>query len=108
MKQLIVVLLALALVGGGIFWLINVTKKQQLAPAPVESGAKVPAAADKAGLTTKTGEVSSAGGRYYLQESGQSPKEIDSYVVQLETYVGQTVTVSGQYSGDTLFIGSVE
>ena len=108
MKQLIMFLLVLALIGGGLFWWINDAKKQQIAPAPVESGAKVPVAADKAGITTKTGEISSTGGRYYLQESGQSPKEIDSYVVELETYVGQTVTVSGQYSGDTLFVGSIE
>jgi hypothetical protein len=98
MKQTIVVLLVLALVGGGLFWWMNAAKKQQA----------VPAAAEKSGTTTKFGTISSSGGRFYLQEAGQNPLEIDSYVVELSEYVGQTITVSGQYSGDTLFVGSVE
>jgi len=67
-----------------------------------------PAADKKSGDTTKTGTITSAGGKFFLTEAGQPPKEIESYQVQLGDYVGQTVTVVGQYSGDTLFIGMVK
>lgn len=67
-----------------------------------------PAAAEKSGDTTKTGVISEAGGSYFLQEAGDTPRVVESYSVDLSQYVGQTVTVTGQYSGDTLFIGSLE
>lgn len=67
----------------------------------------VPAADQKSGDTTKTGTITTAAGKYFLTEAGQTPKEVESYQVNLSEYVGQTVTVTGQYSGDTLFIGSV-
>ncbi|MFZ5438331.1 MAG: hypothetical protein ACOZAK_04745 [Patescibacteria group bacterium] len=63
---------------------------------------------EKVGDTTKTGTISFSDGRYFLAETGQTPKEIDSYAVDLSAYVGQRVTVTGQYSGDTLFVGSIE
>jgi hypothetical protein len=67
-----------------------------------------PAAEVKKGDTTKTGTISKIGEKYFLQESGQQPAEVDSYAVDLAQYVGKKVTVTGQYSGDTLFIGKVE
>lgn len=67
-----------------------------------------PKTTEKVGDTTKTGTISFADGRYFLAEAGQTPKEIDSYAVDLSAYVGQKVTVTGQYSGDTLFVGSIE
>lgn len=67
-----------------------------------------PAADQKSGDTAKTGTITTAGGKFFLTEVGQPPKEVESYQVQLGDYVGQTVTVIGQYSGDTLFIGSVK
>jgi len=67
-----------------------------------------PTTSQKVGTTTKTGVISTSNNVFYLQETGQTPKEVDSYTVELSDYVGQTVTVSGQYSGDTLFVGSVE
>jgi hypothetical protein len=63
---------------------------------------------EKVGDTTKTGVISFSAGRYFLAEAGQTPREIESYVVELGDYVGKTVTVTGQYSGDTLFVGSIE
>lgn len=62
----------------------------------------------KRGDTTKVGTITAAGGKYFLTEIGSSPKEIESYSVELSDYVGQNVTVTGQYSGDTLFVGKVE
>jgi len=79
-------------------------------PAVTSSGANsgAPAADQKSGDTTKTGSITSANGAFFLQEQGGSPELVESYAVELNEYVGQTVTVTGQYSGDTLFIGSVE
>jgi ABC-type Fe3+-hydroxamate transport system substrate-binding protein len=72
------------------------------------SAAGAPAADQKSGDSTKTGTITAAGGKFFLQEAGDTPREIESYAVDLNDYVGQTVTVTGQYSGDTLFVGSVE
>jgi len=63
---------------------------------------------EKVGDTTKTGTISTVDGKYFLTEAGQVPKEIDSYAIDLAAYVGQKVTVTGQYSGDTLFVGNIE
>jgi hypothetical protein len=67
-----------------------------------------PSAAEKSGTTTKVGTLSQAGDKFFLTEPGQEAKEVNSYSVDLAEYVGQTVTVSGQYSGDTLYIGSIQ
>jgi len=74
---------------------------------PNNSGAVVPAD-QKSGDTTKTGMISEISGKYYLQQAGGIPEQIESLSVDLSMYVGQTVTVTGQFSGDTLFVGSVE
>ena len=88
----------------GVAGLIFAVCIQQTAPVqPTQQKA-----VEKVGDTTKKGIISASGGRYYLAESGQTPKEIDSYAVDLSAYVGKTVTVTGQYSGDTLFVGSIE
>jgi len=63
---------------------------------------------EKVGDTTKTGTISVVDGKYFLAEAGQIPKEIDSYAIDLSAYVGKKVTVTGQYSGDTLFVGKIE
>jgi hypothetical protein len=63
---------------------------------------------EKSGDTTKSGKISKSGEKFYLQETGKSPIEINSYSIDINQYVGQTITVTGQYSGDTLYIGKVE
>jgi uncharacterized protein YxeA len=99
MKQLLIVIITLLVLGGGAYWWLSQAKeKEQTTPVVKE----------KVGTTTKTGVLSESAGRFYLQEAGQTPKEIDSYTVELDAYVGQNVTVSGQYSGDTLFVGSIQ
>lgn len=67
-----------------------------------------PGIEDKVGTTTKTGVISQAGETFFLQESGKQPEPVESYSVDLSQYVGKTVTVSGQFSGNTLFVGSIE
>lgn len=78
------------------------------APANTTGTGAAPAAEEKRGDTVKTGVISQVGEKFFLQEAGQPPAEIESYAVDLNAYVGQTVTVTGQYSGDTLFVGKVE
>ena len=69
---------------------------------------QVPAAEQKQGDTSKTGTISQSGAIFFINVIGQEPEIIESYAVELADYVGQTVTVTGQYSGDTLFVGSIE
>lgn len=98
MKKMIIIFLTIAaLVGLGM-----------LAFSKLKSTPTPPTTNQKVGTTTKTGVISTSNNVFYLQEAGQTPKEIDSYTVELSKYVGKSVTVSGQYSGDTLFVGSVE
>lgn len=66
------------------------------------------AASQKQGDTSKTGVITASGGVYFLTETGGSPKMIDSYSLDFADYLGQTVTVTGQYSGDTLFVSRIE
>jgi uncharacterized protein (UPF0333 family) len=111
MKQtLLVLIMAAILISGGAFWFISSAKKNsQAMPATTNSkNVANPGATEKSGTTTKVGKITGSDGKFYLQEAGQIAKEIESYVVDLSVYVGQTVTVSGQYSGDTLFVGSVK
>ena len=112
MKQLLIVLVAFVIIGGGAFWFVQNAKKEAAATpkAPTTNTKNIqnPGATEKSGTTTKVGKITETAGKFYLQEAGQTPKEIESYVVELSEYVGQTVTVSGQYSGDTLFVGSIK
>lgn len=107
MKQIVLVLLTLSLVAGGILWFVNSAKKQTVG-VPTNNTNNSLGSTNKTGTTTKTGMITQTAGRYFLQETGGSLMEIESYSVELGAYVGKTVTVSGQYSGDTLFVGEVK
>jgi hypothetical protein len=72
------------------------------------SGGSTPAATEKQGETKKTGMITEINGVFYINQTGQVPEMIESLAVDLSQYVGQEVTVVGQYSGDTLFVGRVE
>ena len=86
----------------------NPAKSEQVkSPQTANPGAPLQAE-KKSGETRKTGTISTSQGKFFLAEPGQTPKEIESYQVTLADYVGQTVTVVGQYSGDTLFVGKIE
>lgn len=64
---------------------------------------------EKSGDTTKTGVIMKAGELYFLNEpDSNKPLPIDTYSVDLSQYTGQRVKVTGQYSGDTLFVGKIE
>lgn len=63
---------------------------------------------EKSGDTTLTGKLTKLGDKYYLQLAGKPQQEVDSYSVDLSTYEGKTVTITGQFSGDTLFAGKID
>ncbi len=98
MKKLLIILVA-----GTIFSACT----QSQAPSEQFDG-QVPAADQKQGDTSKTGTISQSGAVFFINVVGQEPEIIESYAVELADYVGQTVTIIGQYSGDTLFVGSVK
>lgn len=66
-----------------------------------------PTVQQKAVNTTLTGTITKAGGKFYISSVGQATKELDSYTVKLDDYVGKKVSVTGQYSGITLFVDTV-
>lgn len=65
-------------------------------------------ASDKQGETTRTGVITQAGSSFFITPDGGQPEIIESYAVELSEYVGQSVTITGQYSGDTLYVGSIQ
>ena len=77
------------------------------APGGAADGAAMKAE-EKIGDTSVTGMISASGENYLISAPGKAPKGLDSYAVDLKQYVGKTVTVTGQYSGDTLFVSKVE
>lgn len=100
-------LLGIILGAGLIFSGCSMTNDSQI-QNKTTGGAQAPAADQKRGDTTKVGSISQSGGNYLLRVSGQQPEIIESYQVELSEHVGQTVEVTGQYSGDTLFVGTIK
>jgi hypothetical protein len=77
-------------------------------PSLSETDDKAPGmTTEKSGDTTLSGKLTNRGGKYFLEATGKQPQEVDSYAVNLSTYVDQNVTITGQFSGDTLFAGTV-
>lgn len=103
MQKLIVVLVFIAILGGGAYFYINSSKKS--ANTNVQTQGQN---TQKSGVTTKTGTISKAGSSYFIQEKNQEPLEVDSYSLDFNSYLGKTVVISGQYSGDTLFVTNIE
>lgn len=75
--------------------------------APSQTG-DTPAIEEKKGDTTKTGVLVKQGEKYYLKLASGAQEEIESYAVDFEQYLNAEVTVIGQYSGDTLFVGQIQ
>lgn len=57
---------------------------------------------------TGTFRASSSDGSKGVLSTSSGPVEVESLVVDLKTIDGETVTVTGKYSGDTLFVSQVE
>jgi len=73
------------------------------------SSANTPAqqSQDKAPNTTLVGTLTKSGSHYILKGSDGKTSEINSYTVTLDSYVGKSITITGQYSGTTLFVDTI-
>lgn len=80
----------------------------QSARTPTAAPMQQTAVEQKVGDTSKTGILVQKGSQYFLQDAQQNLLPLDSYSYDLAQYVGKTVTVTGQYSGDTLFVGKLQ
>lgn len=63
---------------------------------------------EKQGTTTLNGTVAGSEGSYVLESPTSPPTQLESYDVDFSQYVGDRVTVKGQYSGNTLFVSEIE
>lgn len=61
---------------------------------------------EKSGFTTLNGTISQQGNSFLLQTSS-GPITLQSFELDLAEYVGQSVTVTGKYSGDELFVSEI-
>ncbi len=57
---------------------------------------------------TLTGKVTKVGTAFLITTATGKVQELESYTVQFDDLVGQTVTVVGEFSGDTLYVTQVE
>ena len=74
---------------------------------PAPSTGTTPGIEEKQGDTTKTGVLVKQGEKYYIKLPSGMMEEVDTYAVTFSEYENSTVTVTGQYSGDTLFVGEI-
>lgn len=56
---------------------------------------------------TLTGTLNKAGSRFSLSIVGKPSIELDSRKINLDQYTGRSISVTGQYSGTTLFVDRV-
>ncbi len=61
---------------------------------------------EKSGVTTMRGTLQVTGKTAVLK-TATSNVEVSSYDLDLSTYNGKTVSVTGKFSGDTLFASSI-
>ena len=54
-----------------------------------------------------TGKITKNGDLYFITDSAGTIHDVETYSVDFNEYVGQQVTVSGQYSGNTLFVTTI-
>jgi hypothetical protein len=114
MRRLAITLIAFLIMFGGVgvaYWRnaqkLKVNEADNSVSVEQDRAINAPAANQKSGTTTKVGMLSKSGNRFFLKEGGSKAIEVDSYEIDLNTYIGQTVTVTGQYSGDTLFVSEL-
>lgn len=54
-----------------------------------------------------TGTLIQNGDLFFITDASGQIHDLETYSVSFSEYVGKTVTVSGQYSGDTLFVTEI-
>ncbi len=57
--------------------------------------------------TTLVGTLTKTGTTFALHIPGGATTGIDSYTQKFDAYVGQKISVTGQYSGTTLFVDTL-
>lgn len=62
---------------------------------------------EKAPVTILIGTLSKSGDQFVLREKTGKTTSIASYTLTFDQYVGKNITVSGQYSGTTLYADTV-
>ena len=55
-----------------------------------------------------TGRITKSGSGYILTTSSGKIQELESYTIEFANYINQTKTVTGEFSGNTLFVTQVE
>lgn len=58
-------------------------------------------------VITITGVLSQNGELFFITDSAGVIHDVETYAVSFSEYVGKTVTVSGQYSGNTLYVTEI-
>ena len=99
--QLIFVFLAAGLV-------FSACTTQPSVPAADTTPSQIEETQELTETTVKTGRVEQIGDSFYLTQPSGEKIALDSYSVRLSDYVNATHTVTGQYSGDTLSVGSIK
>lgn len=56
---------------------------------------------------TITGKLTKSGNLYLVTDSAGVAHDVETYSVDFDSRLGETVTVSGQYSGNTLFVSQI-
>lgn len=77
-------------------------------PATTTTPSESPAAEQKSGFTTVTGTVKASGKSSAIITTSSGAISVETYAVDFTQYDGQTVTATGKYSGDTLFISEIQ
>jgi hypothetical protein len=107
LKRKLIIFICLVIFGiiGGYFYLKRYESKQNLPSSGVinQRGTE-----NKVGETSLSGTLIQQGDEFFISRSGEEPTSLDSYDIKLNRYIGKEVTVTGQYSGDTLFVKEVE
>lgn len=57
--------------------------------------------------TVVTGTLTTAGGLFYVGD-GSKTTEVTSRKIDLKQYIGKTVTVTGEFSGTTLYVDELK
>ncbi len=56
---------------------------------------------------TITGKLTKSGNLYLVTDGSGVAHDVETYSADFDSYLGKTVTVSGQYSGNTLFVSEI-
>lgn len=102
MKAFLIGLVVVVVLGvAGFFGFQYLTKQNAAAPEMTEKVKSV----SKTGVVQK---LPKPGDDYtHMLKTSDGLVKLNSYTVKLDPYAGQTITVTGQYSGNTLFVDKV-